>query len=326
MNSGPRILITGSSGFIGANAIDHFLGRGWEVRGTDIATPRRAAHGGVFERCDLLDAGRLRELVGAFRPDYLLHLGARTDTFERHSLQGYAANIDGMRNLLAAANACPGLRRIIITSSRLVCPIGYTPKSETDVCPPNFYGQSKVETERVTRSTPIQAEWLITRPTAIWGPGFLVPSYRDFFEQIRAGRYVHLGGANPRKTFGYVGNFTFQMERLLLAPAGQVQGRTFYIGDDPPIRLRDWADHIARGFGRPPIRALPLPALRLGALAGDALRWMGWDAVPLTSYRLANMLAESVHDCAPLAAVTGPAPYDLAAATAATVAWIKANP
>jgi nucleoside-diphosphate-sugar epimerase len=261
-----------------------------------------------------------------FNPDYLLHLGARTDTFERRSLDGYAANVQGVRNVIAAANASRGLRRIIMTSSRLVCPIGYLPKSDDDFCPPNLYGQSKVETERITKATAIRAEWLITRPTAIWGPGFMVPSYRDFFEQIRRGRYFHLGSSNPRKTFGYVKNFSFQMEKLLEAPQERVQGRIFYVGDYEPVSLRDWADLIAREFGRRPVLTVPLGLLRAAAFGGDLLKKVKWDNAPLTSYRLGNMLSESVHDCTALAALTGPLPHDLESATRETVAWLKNNP
>ncbi len=322
----PRLLITGSSGFIGANAVDYFLSRGYTVSATDRVVPSQARHQPVFTQCDLLDAAGLKRLFAGFEPDYVLHLGARTDTFERRSVTGYAANMQGVQNLLDAANTCSSLRRIIVASSRLVCRIGYVPRSEDDYCPPNLYGESKVETERLTRAAKLRAEWLITRPTAIWGPGFLVPSYRDFFEQIRRGRYVHVGCRNPRKTFGYVKNFTFQMEKLLLAASEEVQGRVFYVGDYEPVALRDWANLIAAEFGRGRVRTVPVNVMRAGAFLGDVMRRLGWGNVPLTSYRLANILTESVHDCTPLQAVTGALPYDLATATRDTVGWLKENP
>ena len=326
MSTDARILITGGAGFIGANAIDYFRERGYTVFGTDKVVPRLSAHVEGFTQCDLLDGLGLKRLVANLSPDLILHLGARTDTYERKSLDGYAANIEGMRNLVDAANTCPAVRRIIVTSSRLVCRTGYRPKNDSDYCPPNFYGQSKVETERITRDGGISAEWLITRPTAIWGPGFVVPSYRDFFEQIRNGRYVHLGRRNPCKTFGYVKNFVFQMERLFLAGRDQVHGRVFYVGDYQPVRLRDWADTIASEFGRPPLREVPIGVLRFGGWVGDQLRRMGWNGVPLTSYRLANMIMDTVHDCSALETITGPLPYDLARATCETVQWMKINP
>jgi nucleoside-diphosphate-sugar epimerase len=274
----------------------------------------------------LLDAAQLQRLVVEFAPTYLVHLGARTDVFERRSITGYAANMQGTQNLIDAANACVGLRRIIMTSTRLVCRIGYQPIAADDFCPPNFYGESKAEMERIIRRNHIKAEWLITRPTAIWGPGFLVPSYRDFFEQIRKGRYFHLGAANPRKTFGYIGNTLHQMHSLLTAPSDQVQGHIFYLGDYEPLQLREWADMIAHEFGRKPISTLPLGLLRAGSLAGDMMVRVGWRNFPLTSPRLRNMLADSVHDLTPIATVAGALPHTLEEATRDTVAWLKDNP
>ncbi len=326
MSSLNRILVTGGSGFIGTNAIDYLLSRGYVVCSTDIAPPSRKEHEAVFSRCDLLDGIGLRNLFLRFNPDFLLHLGARTDTFERKSLDGYAANMQGVKNVIAAANACRSLRRLVMTSSRLVCRIEYMPKSDDDFCPPNFYGQSKVESEKIVKGSEIGPEWVITRPTAIWGPGFLVPSYRDFFEQIRRGTYFHLGRANPLKTFGYVKNSVYQMERLLLAPREKVDRQLYYIGDYEPVSLRDWADSIALEFGRQPNPTLPLSALRLAARVGDILKAIGWKTVPLTSYRLNNMLSPAVFDGSRLRELTGPLPYDLRSATRETVQWLKANP
>lgn len=322
----PTILITGSSGFIGANAVNHFKDRGWIVFGTDLVPPKRSSHQDNFLQCDLLSQPSLIDTFRKAAPDFVLHLGAVTDTFTHSKLPEYAANMDGMRNVISAANACKQLKRIIITSSRLVCRIGFEPKTEEDYDPPNAYGQSKVETERITRSSTIRAEWLLTRPTAIWGPGFTVPSYRDFFEHIRRGRYFHIGRTNPKKTFGYVNNFTFQMERLLLAPRQEVHGRVFYVGDYQPVKLRDWAEQIGREFGVRRIPSVPLPFVKAGALAGDLLRIAGMRNPPLTSYRLANLLYESVHDTAPLERITGALPHTLEAATRETTAWIKQNP
>lgn len=321
-----RLLITGAAGFIGSAAIPHFSRLGYQVTGTDMTGPRRPLPDGVdYHTVDLRDRPAVISLFAKVRPELLLHLGARTDTFERRSLDGYAANIDGMRHLLEAANRIDELRRMIITSSRLVCRIGYTPSSDTDYRPPNLYGQSKVETEKVVRSNNIRAEWILTRPTAIWGPGFQVPSYRDFFEQVRKGRYFHIGNTAPMKTFGYIDNFLFQMEKLLTAPREAVHERVFYIGDYESIRLPDWANLIAEAFGRPHPAKVPLWILSGVARVGNVLKAVGWDNVPLTTHRLHNMLIDSVHDCSPLEAITGPLPVGLREATLRTVEWMKAE-
>lgn len=322
----PRIIITGSSGFIGERAIEHFLEVGYEVLATDITVPGNPDHQRVYRQCDLLDKEKLTIMFTDFDPDYLLHLGARTDVFERKSIAGYDANITGTKNIIDAANACLHLKRVIITSSRLVCPVGHIPKTDDEYCPPNFYGESKVQTELLVKNSALKSEWVITRPTAIWGEGFRVPSYRDFFEQIKHGRYFNLGSSSPQKTFGYVRNFNFQMEKLLLAPKESVHGKVFYIGDYTPVALRSWAKLIAHEFGQPPPRTLPLPVLRSLARVGDLFRAVGWKTFPLCTTRLNNMLQNAVHDCTVLETITGPLPYDLESATKRTVAWLKQNP
>lgn len=326
VNSETRVLITGAAGFIGANAVDYYAKRGYKVMATDIRKPAVNSLPGPFISTDLLNRESLVREFSQFNPDFILHLGARTDVFERHSINGYAANIEGVANVLAAANACSRLKRVIMTSSRLVCPVGYIQKHEEDYCPPNFYGASKVETERITRTTPLKAEWVIIRPVGIWGPGFLVPSYRDFFEQLRRGRYFHVTGHSPKKTFGYVKNFTFQTEKIFQAASSKVASKTFYISDYDPVDLRTWADLIARDFGHRPVRSIPYPLLKIVASVGDLCKIFGWANVPLSSIRLRNLIADAVHDLSALEAVTGPLPYDLATATKETVEWLKANP
>ena len=101
--------------------------------------------------CDILDAGRLNEAVQEFSPDALVHLAARIDLDEKTNLAGYAANIEGVQNLIAAVRLTPSIRRAIWTSSQLVCRVGYVPRNDTDYTADTLYGQSKVRTEQIVR-------------------------------------------------------------------------------------------------------------------------------------------------------------------------------
>jgi nucleoside-diphosphate-sugar epimerase len=160
------------------------------------------------------------------------------------------------------------------------------------------------------------------RPTSIWGPGFEEP-YRGFFLALARGRYVHPGGADPRRSFGFAGNVVYEYVKLSQAPQESVAGRTFYLTDYEPVRVRQWAEVITREMGIKSPRQIPLGALRVAARAGDVAAKLGWKSPPLTSFRLRNMLTDSVSDTTNLQAVVGPLPYTLEEGVRMTVKWLR---
>jgi len=83
---------------------------------------------------------------------------------------------------------------------------------------------------------------------------------------------------------------------------------------------------VQAAFGAPPLRELPLPALRVLAGAGDALAWAGWKSVPLTSFRLDNLLTEMLHDTSNLQALCPSLPHGLGEGVAQTVNWMRNTP
>jgi nucleoside-diphosphate-sugar epimerase len=318
-----RILITGGSGFIGTNAVEHWRTKRCAVMNLDIKPPMHPQHGEIWAQCDLLDRDKLDRIVTGFSPDYVIHLAARTDLKGR-SLDSYRANTDGVGNLIDALSRCSSVKRVLFASSRMVCPIGYQPRDENDCNPPNFYGASKVRGERLVRAADSLGEWVIVRPTSIWGPWFDVP-YKQFFLSIARGAYLHPAGRNPKKSFGYVGNTVCQFDALLAAAAEVVDKSTIYLCDYPPLDLRKWADLIRKCMGAPRIRAVPYGLLRAMALGGDLLDAAGIERVPLTSFRLANLVTEMRYDTAPLERICAPLSYTVEDAVNETVAWLKSE-
>lgn len=315
-----RILVTGGSGFIGTNLVAAYRAAGITVCNADVAQPRRAKDAEVWSHTDITRIEQLADVFSSVRPTHVVHLAARTD-LDGHHVSDYSANTTGVANLLTVlAEAPEPVDRAVIVSSRLVCRIGYQPASDEDYCPTTAYGASKVETERLVRDTG-DLSWILVRPTSIWGPWFDVP-YRDFFLRVSRRRYLHPAGKRIHKSFGFVGNATWHLHRLMTAPPAEVLGRTFYLADDPPIEVRDFAYRISAALGRGRIRDVPLPVLRALARAGDSLERRGRRA-PLTSFRLHNLLTPMVHDLAPLMSVSGASPFDLDRGVAMTVDWMR---
>jgi nucleoside-diphosphate-sugar epimerase len=306
---------------MGTNAVQRLLELGAEVTNLDLAPPRNPAHAGRWLQADLLDAAAIVTAVKAVRPSYVVHLGARTD-LAGSAIDDYAVNTEGTRNLIAALGALESAPALVAASSRLVCRIGYQPHAEDDYCPPNAYGESKVQSELIVRSSNYPGPCVIVRPTSIWGPWFGVP-YRTFFLAVAKGRYLHPAGKRIRKSFGYVENTVHQILRLLTADRGEVDGRVFYVADYEPIEVADWAARIQRATGAPPLRSAPVALLRVMATAGDVLKGLGWKDPPLTRFRLDNLLTEMMHDLAPVRRVAPELPVPLDLGITRTVEWLR---
>lgn len=318
-----RVLVTGGSGFMGTNLLQHYLDAGMTVLNVDKRPPRQEAHRHVWHEADCMSLRELGGVFSEFEPTHVVHLAARTDLRGR-AVSDYAVNYLGTRGVIQAARQSAPLRRIVFASTRLVCRIGYLPRADDDYQATTPYGESKIMAERAIRAARLDVPWVIVRPTSIWGPWFELP-YRAFFDAVRRGSYVHPRGRQIKKSFGYVGNSVHQIDGVLRCDPELVNERTLYLADDPPIEVFDMARRISREFDAPSVRTLPVAVLRALARVGDGARKAGWSEPPLTSFRLNNLLTEMIFDLSPLNHVAGPPPYDLTAGIQATVSWIRST-
>ncbi|MCG9893891.1 MAG: NAD(P)-dependent oxidoreductase, partial [Fimbriimonadaceae bacterium] len=216
-----RILITGGSGFIGTNLVRHCLDQGHEVLNLDTEEVRDGGQASFHRAVNILDRDAVAGIFRDFRPEIVHHLAARTD-IDGTTLEDYAANTDGVRNVVAACRES-GVRRLVVASSQLVNPLTVVPKDEFDCSPPNAYGASKVETEKIVRAEAEGLEWVLIRPTTIWGPWFGV-KYQGLYRQIKAGRFMLPKGRRIQKIWGYVGNAAWSIQKLADLPAERILG------------------------------------------------------------------------------------------------------
>jgi nucleoside-diphosphate-sugar epimerase len=320
-----RILVTGGSGFIGTNLVEHYRVRGDQVINLDCVPPRNPEHGGLWRKADLLDREGLARAVADADPEIVFHMAARTD-LEGKTIRDYPANCEGVMNLIDALSKVHTLRLAVFASSMLVCSLGYRPTDESDYCPITAYGESKVEGELVVRKEAAgRFSWVIVRPTSIWGPWF-GPPYCDFFTAVQRGLYMHPRGRRIHRSYGFVLNSVIQLDRLAVVGGAPLLERTVYLADYEPIELKHWADAIQHALGARPVREVPLWLLQIGATAGDLIKHLGYATPPLNSFRLKNLLTEMIHDTEPLRATCGDLPYSMEQGARITCDWFLRNP
>jgi nucleoside-diphosphate-sugar epimerase len=316
-----RIIITGASGFIGTNLIEKFLHNGFEVLNIDIKEPKNRDYIKYWKKIDITTLNVFRNAVVSFNPDYIVHLAARTDLNGR-LLEDYTANTIGVDNLMKISKDLISLKKILITSSMLVCKAGYKPKDQFDYIPTTIYGESKVLTEKNVWANPPLCDWAILRPTSIWGPWFDIP-YKTFFDMVLAKKYFHVGNKGCTKTYGYVENSIFQIEKILFSDTSNNLNKVFYIGDYKPINIEVWGNEIASELGTS-IKKIPFHLIKLLAIFGDFLKFFKIN-FPMTSFRLKNMTTNNIIDLENTKKIAPNLPFERIIAIKKTIIWLKSN-
>ena len=320
-----KILITGGSGFIGTQVVDRLLAKGHTVLNLSLHAPHEEAHQPFWREIDILDADLLRQTMTEFAPDQVMHLAARTEMDEKTSAEtGFRANTQGTRNLLSAVQATPSIRRMLMCSSQFVCGPGRLPTHDEDYFPATVYGQSKVITEQETRRADLPCEWVMVRPTNIWGPWH--PRYpQEFWRIAQKGLYVHPGGQPVVRCYGYVGNVADQMVGFLEQPAAKIYRQTFYVGD-PPSDIYHWANAFCEGLKGQPARKVPRHILRAAGLAGDLITALTGKPFYITSSRYRSMVTDYITPMDKTYAVLGSPKITLQQGVNATLTWLRTQP
>jgi nucleoside-diphosphate-sugar epimerase len=317
-----KLLITGGSGFIGANAIEEFMRLDGAILNYSLHPPLNPAQMSYWRQDDILDPSALRRAFEEFQPNRVLHLAARTDCDENTTVEaGYRVNTEGTQNVLNAIRATPSVERSIITSTQFVCAPGRLPKSDTDYFPETVYGQSKVITETLTRDANLPSCWTIIRPTNVWGPWHM-RYRREFWRVLERGLYVHPGHQPVIRTYAYVKNVVHQIRKIFEAPAKTVSAKTFYVGDRP-INLFDWVNGFSRALAGRDVRVIPRGLMRALALAGDIPTRLTGKPFLINSSRFRSMITNYETPMEPTFALLGENPYPLEAGINETVKWLR---
>ncbi len=315
-----KVLVTGGSGFIGTSLVTGLIERGFKVCNVDVRPPLNPQQSANWSKGDIMSLAEIETTLTAYQPDTVIHLAGRTDCDENTTVENdYQLNVQGTKNVLDAIKKTPAVKRLIMTSSQFVCGPGRLPASDEEYFPHTVYGQSKVETERLTRSAGLSCDWTIIRPVNIWGP-YHERYSREFWKIADKGLYLHPGVPIPTRTYGYVGNVVWQMIKMLEADKAVVNEQVFYVGDNP-ITIDKWVMGFCEGFRAKRPIVIPLWAMTILARCGDVISKFMGKPFYITSSRLRSMTEDYYAPMDKTFETFGEAPYTLEEGIRETVKW-----
>jgi dihydroflavonol-4-reductase len=172
-----KVLVTGATGFIGANIARLLLERGDDVRALVRATSDRGNVEGLpieVALGDLRDPGAVRRAVQGC--DRVFHVAADYRFWARDPAELYASNVEGTRNVTEACLA-EGVERVVYTSTVGTIGLSALPVPCDESTPlldgqlTSHYKRSKLAAERVAlasvgRGLPL----VVVNPSAPVGP------------------------------------------------------------------------------------------------------------------------------------------------------------
>jgi nucleoside-diphosphate-sugar epimerase len=270
-----KLLITGSSGFIGSALVREALSRDLDVRpvyrrgsaSANCETPPLSL--AIIERLD----GQTDWQESLRGVDVVVHCAARAAA-GTHTNDGTIAdfrevNVEATLNLARQASMSGAKRFVFISSIKVngeMTRIGAPFTPEDNPSPQDVYGQSKADAEagllQICRETAL--EFCIIRPPIVYGPG-VKGNFLSLFKYVRSGAPLPFGAIkNNRRSLIGIDNLVDFI--LLSAEHASAANQTYLVSDGEDLSTAELIKRMASSLDRPArLVSVPSSLLRVTA-------------------------------------------------------------
>ncbi len=314
-----KVLITGCNGFIGKNLLSYLESLNYEVFGIDLSCVEEA---NKF-KIDINNYDDLYRIFKMILPEVVIHLAARID-ISNDPIWDYKTNILGVQNLINITEEVESVTRVVWISTQLVNKLGSKFIDYDHYDANTIYGASKVIGEKLVKNGVNKKEWVIVRPSTVWGPG-MSDHYLNFIKYIDKGIYFNITFNKVYKSFSYVGNACFQIEKIIDSNSTLINKKTFYLSDYTPLELHEWANEINFSLNRKQLFSIPIYLSYTIAFFFLILKKIKIiTRVPISLYNINNIRTNYINNN-DLQKITGPLPFNLKDGVVNTIKWYKKN-
>jgi len=243
-----RIFVTGAAGQVGSHVVDSAIARGDEVVGIDNFATGRDVHVAAssqynFVNGSISDTALVNRLVGAFKPDVIVHTAAAYKDPDDW-LADVDTNVRGMVNLVNAAKEY-SVGRFVYFQTALI--YGVKP----DENPVSLQHPRRVDNSSYSISKGAAEDYLVLsgidyvtfRLANVVGPRNVSGPLPIFFQRLSEGKKCFVTPA--RRDFVYVGDL---VKAVMMASQGTGKG-AYHFSSGGDVAIIELYDEVVKAMG-----------------------------------------------------------------------------